>query len=108
MSEDDKDFELLCWLVSEADRHEQLYAHHRGDQMAEAFHSVNAIMCKKAAERIDELKTPLPSFFNDIIRKLEFSAEQSELWENPEDVGVVAIQYRALAMKLKMWMEKHG
>ncbi len=50
------DYELLCWLVSEADRHEQLYAHHRGDQMAEAFHGMNAQMCRKAAERIDTLK----------------------------------------------------
>lgn len=49
-----------------------------------------------------------PRFFNDIIRKLEFSAQQSELWEEPEDVSVVAIEYRALAMKLKNWMEKQS
>ena len=52
----DADYELLCWLVSESDRHAQLYAHQRGDRMAEAFHSINADMCKRAAERIDELK----------------------------------------------------
>lgn len=50
----------------------------------------------------------VPDFFKQIVRKLEFSAQQSELWENPEDYGIVAIEYRALAMKLEKWIEEQS
>lgn len=53
----EQDYDLLCWLVAERDRHEQLYANHRGELMAEAYHSVNARMCKEAAERIQSLSS---------------------------------------------------
>lgn len=50
----------------------------------------------------------VPDFFKQIVRKLEFSAQQSELWEYPNDVSIVAIEYRALAMKLEKWIEKNA
>lgn len=50
----------------------------------------------------------VPAFFKDIIIKLEFSAQQSELWEEPEDISAAAIQYRALALKLEQWMLSHN
>ena len=49
----------------------------------------------------------VPPFFKDIIRKLEFSANQCELWEEPEDVSIVACEYRSLSDKLKNWMADH-
>ena len=48
----------------------------------------------------------VPPFFKDILRKLEFSAQQSELWEEPEDVSTVAVEYRALAGKLERWIDQ--
>ena len=51
---------------------------------------------------------PVPDFFKQIVRKLEFSANQCELWEEPEDASIVACEYRSLSDKLKSWMEKHG
>lgn len=50
----------------------------------------------------------IPPFFKDILRKLEFSAQQSEIWENPEDISMAAIQYRALAVKLERWMDRQN
>ena len=50
----------------------------------------------------------VPSFFKDIIRKLEFSANQCELWEEPEDASIVSCEYRSLSDKLKKWIEQHG
>ena len=38
------DDDLLAWLITEKDRHGQLFMHHRGDQWAEAFHSTQVQM----------------------------------------------------------------
>lgn len=47
----------------------------------------------------------VPDFFKQIVRKLEFSANQCELWEDPEDASIVACEYRSLSDKLKRWMK---
>lgn len=46
-----------------------------------------------------------PKFFPEILQKLEFAAGQCELWEdNDHDCAMAAIEFRALAIKLKDWM----
>lgn len=66
-----------------------------------------ASLSEKAAAAAWNNRPALPGFFKAIIRKLEFSANQCELWENPEDAGIVAVEYRALSGKLKNWMETY-
>jgi hypothetical protein len=46
-----------------------------------------------------------PLFFITFAIQLLIAAVR---WENPEDVSTVAIEYRALAMKLERWMEHYG
>jgi len=59
--EGDEDYELLCWLVTEYDRNWQLYMQNKQDTWVACFLSINADMCKKAADRIVELKAKLSS-----------------------------------------------
>lgn len=56
---------------------------------------------------LDKGRPTVPDFFSDILRKLEYSAGQCELWEDCDhDASMAAIEFRALAMKLKDWMDK--
>lgn len=65
-------------------------------------------LSEEAALKAWNNRPPPPAFFKEIIRKLEFSANQCEIWEEPGDASIVAVEYRSLSNKLKNWMEKHG
>ncbi len=119
------DEQVGAWLVTELDMQESKADGLNDDHWGKAYARANAAVIRRLMDIYEKYAAGEPSaspqintatescggvpdFFKQIVRKLEFSAHQSELWENPEDVSTVAIEYRALAMKLERWMEHYG
>jgi len=118
------DEQVEAWLVTELDIQESKANGLNDDHWGKAYARCNAAALRRlidiyyqhaegepsASPQINtaiESCGGIPPFFKDIIRKLEFSANQCELWEDPEDASIVALEYRALSDKLKRWMEQY-
>jgi hypothetical protein len=68
-------------------------------------------LAKRILNTVHEQHPPsrtLPTtLFNEIAEKLDFAANQCQLWEdNDRDSAMAAIRFRALAIRLKTWMKK--